>query len=162
MKGERGHRSIHFFSVEEKYQPVMQLLWCTQWVMLLLSIMFLCYERPWTAARGSARQLYAPRANTWHHLGLARPRNISRCHWLSVTTSLISLKLRIILSRIAMFPAGQQLCNKRACQVMSDQTNDGWLIQCSLMQESASFKKKLWRGGDGNLFLSYKRSFLTY
>lgn len=51
-----------------------------------------------------------------------QPLPLTFCHCIPCL-----LKMKIFLSEKAVSPAGQQLCNKGACQVMSDQTNDCWL-----------------------------------
>lgn len=123
-----------------------------------------CEER----CQGSARQPYTPPANTWHHLGWARPRNISPCHWLSVTPSPVSSKWRSFYLRRPCPQQGSHSVTKdhaKLCRIK--QTMAGSLcMHAGFTQESASFKEKLRRKRNGNLFFFILQKafffFLTY
>lgn len=85
------------------------------------------------------------------------PSWLSVAHKLQPLTSafcllLLKIKIFFLLSfKKAVSPAAQQLCNKEVCQVMSDQTNDGWpTLHARFTQESAFLRRKSERG---NLYL---------
>lgn len=130
-----------------------------------VNLWFFCISVLWKSnckeyCQGSARQLHALPASTWHHLGSAWPTNFSPWHRLSVS---FSSKLRfffffLLSFKKAVSPAAQQLCNKEVCQVMSDQTNDGWptLHACTVHSGVSVFKKKIWK----REFVSHKKSIL--
>lgn len=129
-----------------------------------VNLWFFCISVLWKSnckeyCQGSARQLHALPASTWHHLGSAWPTNFSPWHRLSVS---FSSKLRffffLLSFKKAVSPAAQQLCNKEVCQVMSGQTNDGWptLHACTVHSGVSVFKKKIWK----REFVSHKKSIL--
>lgn len=71
------------------------------------------------------------------------------------------LNIKIFLSEKATFPAGQQLRKKGACQVMSAQTNSGWLSLHACRVHPGVFQEKnLRRGENGNLFF-FENSFFS-
>lgn len=94
------------------------------------------------------------------------PSWLSVAHKLQPLTSafcLLLLKIKIFFFFLLSFkkavsPAAQQLCNKEVCQVMSDQTNDGWptLHACTVHSGVSVFKKKIWK----REFVSHKKSIL--
>lgn len=93
------------------------------------------------------------------------PSWLSVAHKLQPLTSafcLLLLKIKIFFFLLsfkkAVSPATQQLCNKEVCQVMSDQTNDGWptLHACTVHSGVSVFKKKIWK----REFVSHKKSIL--
>lgn len=101
--------------------------------MLDLSIMFLCYERPWTAAGNAVRgQPGSPAVRLPTHdtnLALSAPEtSTSEAPAIgSLAFAPLLLKMKIFLSEKAMSSAGQPLNTKGACQVVFDQTNDSLL-----------------------------------
>lgn len=108
--------------------------------------------------------------------GVSQAASCSACQymtqsWLSVAHKLqpltsafclLLLKIKIFFLLLsfkkAVSPAAQQLCNKEVCQVMSDQTNDGWptLHACTVHSGVSVFKKKIWK----REFVSHKKSIL--
>ncbi len=104
--------------------------------------------------QGSARQPCTPPANTWHHLGWARPGNIGPCRWLSVTPSPVSSKWRsFYLRRPCPQQGSRPVTKKQAKLCRLKQTVAGSLcMYAGFTQESASFKDKLRRKRNGNLF----------
>lgn len=122
--------------------------------MLLLSIMFLSYERPWTAARNAVRgqpgSPYTPPANAWHHLGSARPRNISRCHWFfcrHIPSCLLEMKIFFIWKRPRPQQGSNSVMKEHAKLCRIEQMMVGSLCtQPGFTQESTFFKKDTPKG----------------
>lgn len=105
--------------------------------------------------------------------GVSQAASCSACQymtpsWLSVAHKLqpLTSAFCLLLLKIKIFffffhlrrPCPQQLCNKEVCQVMSDQTNDGWptLHACTVHSGVSVFKKKIWK----REFVSHKKSIL--
>lgn len=68
------------------------------------------------------------------------------------------LKKKIFLSKKAMSPVGRLLCNKGACQVMLDRTNDGSLTLLAYRVHPVVFKNKASKES-GDVSLPNKKTF---
>lgn len=120
---------------------LLHLSWCTQWVLLLRSIVFLCYKRPWTAARNAVR---GQPGSTILQLPMYDIILARRCLETSATA----------IGFLSLYPSPQNdlfiwhghvpsraetLWQRSARQVMSDQTNDGWLSLHTWSSHSGDF-----------------------
>lgn len=137
-----------------------------------LSIMFLCYERHWTAVRNSVRgQPGSPVLPLPIHdtiLAQRGPRNISPCFWLFCQYNPRLLKMKIFfLIFYLRWPCPQHGSNSRikehAKLSQIKQVKAGSLcMHAGFTQESGSLRRNFKREGMDIFFYLTKGPFLTY
>lgn len=130
-----------------------------------VNLWFFCISVLWKSnckeyCQGSARQLHALPASTWHHLGSAWPTNFSPWHRLSVS---FSSKLRFFffffhLRRPCPQQHSSSVIKKSAklCQVKQMMVGPRCMHACTVHSGVSVFKKKIWK----REFVSHKKSIL--
>lgn len=130
-----------------------------------VNLWFFCISVLWKSnckeyCQGSARQLHALPASTWHNLGSAWPTNFSPWHRLSVS---FSSKLRFFffffhLRRPCPQQHSSSVIKKSAklCQIKQMMVGPRCMHACTVHSGVSVFKKKIWK----REFVSHKKSIL--